>query len=56
MKQILKYHLDIDGDGQFNVETGIEFFNHMLDSFAKHGFFNLEVKAKEILELMTTIQ
>jgi imidazoleglycerol-phosphate dehydratase len=37
--------LDIDGEGQFNNETGIEFFNHMLDSFTKHGYFNLEVKA-----------
>ena len=38
--------LDLDGDGLFKVDTGIEFFNHMLDSFAKHGFFNLEVNAK----------
>ena len=42
----IKISFNIDGDGQFNIETGIEFFNHMLDSFAKHGFFDLEVKAK----------
>ncbi len=42
----IKISLDLDGDGLFNIDTGIEFFNHMLDSFAKHGFFNLEVIAK----------
>ena len=42
----IKITLDLDGKGQFNNETGIEFFNHMLDSFAKHGYFNLEIKAK----------
>lgn len=41
----IEISLDLDGKGQFNVETGIEFFNHMLDSFAKHGLFDLEVKA-----------
>ena len=42
----IKVTLNLDGDGQFNNDTGIEFFNHMLDSFARHGFFNLEVNAK----------
>jgi imidazoleglycerol-phosphate dehydratase len=42
----IKISLDLDGTGHFNNETGIEFFNHMLDSFAKHGYFNLEVNAK----------
>jgi imidazoleglycerol phosphate dehydratase HisB len=42
----IKISLDVDGTGSFNNETGIEFFNHMLDSFAKHGYFNLEVNAK----------
>jgi imidazoleglycerol-phosphate dehydratase len=42
----IKISLDLDGEGHFNNETGIEFFNHMLDSFAKHGYFNLEVNAK----------
>jgi imidazoleglycerol-phosphate dehydratase len=42
----IKITLNLDGEGQFNNETGIEFFDHMLDSFAKHGYFNLEVKAK----------
>ena len=42
----IKITLNLDGEGLFNNETGIEFFDHMLDSFAKHGYFNLEVKAK----------
>jgi imidazoleglycerol-phosphate dehydratase len=42
----IKISFNIDGNGQFSIETGIEFFNHMLDSFAKHGFFDLEVKAQ----------
>lgn len=42
----IKILLDLDGEGKFNVETGIEFFDHMLDSFAKHGRFDLEVEAK----------
>ena len=42
----IKITLNLDGEGQFNNETGIEFFDHMLDSFAKHGYFNLEVRAK----------
>jgi len=41
----IKISLDIDGTGQFNIETGIEFFDHMLNSFTKHGFYDLEVKA-----------
>ena len=35
--------LDIDGDGDSEVTTGIGFFNHMLESFAKHGLFDLTV-------------
>ncbi|MCQ2520508.1 MAG: imidazoleglycerol-phosphate dehydratase HisB [Lachnospiraceae bacterium] len=38
--------LDLDGTGQSVVDTGIGFFNHMLEGFAKHGFFNLKVSAK----------
>ncbi|WP_048188136.1 imidazoleglycerol-phosphate dehydratase HisB [Methanobacterium paludis] len=41
----IEISLNLDGKGQFHVDTGIEFFDHMLNSFAKHGFFDLEVKA-----------
>ncbi len=35
--------LAIDGDGESDADTGIGFFDHMLDSFAKHGLFDLEI-------------
>ena len=38
--------LNIDGFGNGNVNTGIGFFDHMLLSFAKHGFFDLTVSVK----------
>lgn len=42
----IEISLDIDGNGKSDVSTGINFFDHMLDSFARHGFFNLDIKAK----------
>lgn len=38
--------LDLDGGGAAEVETEIPFFNHMLESFARHGLFDLKLKAK----------
>lgn len=35
--------LNIDGTGKGIIETGIGFFNHMLDNFARHGFFDLNL-------------
>ncbi len=37
--------LNLDGSGKGNFDTGIGFFDHMLNSFARHGFFDLDVKA-----------
>ena len=37
--------LDLDGTGKFVTETGIGFFDHMLSHIAKHGVFDLEVRA-----------
>ena len=36
--------LNIDGSGVYNVSTGIGFFDHMLEGFARHGYFDLDVK------------
>jgi imidazoleglycerol-phosphate dehydratase len=36
--------LNVDGTGQYRVSTGIRFFDHMLESFARHGGFDLELK------------
>ncbi len=38
--------LEIDGTGVSKIDTGIPFFDHMLTLFAKHGLFDLEIKAK----------
>ncbi|MFO1464086.1 MAG: imidazoleglycerol-phosphate dehydratase HisB [bacterium] len=38
--------LNVDGSGKYQVDTPIPFLNHMLEAFAKHGVFDLKVKAK----------
>ena len=43
--------LELDGRGIAKVDTGIGFFDHMLRSFAKHGFFDLTVQVKGDLEV-----
>ena len=43
--------INLDGTGESVIDTGIPFMDHMLTLFAKHGFFNLEVKAKGDLEI-----
>lgn len=37
--------LNLDGSGKYNIDTPIGFFNHMLELFAKHGMFDLDIKA-----------
>ena len=43
--------LNLDGSGRSDIDTGIGFFDHMLRSFAKHGFFDLTVQVKGDLEV-----
>lgn len=38
--------LELDGTGKYDIDTGIGFFDHMLEGFARHGFFDLTVKVK----------
>lgn len=38
--------LNLDGTGKAKISTGIGFLDHMLDSWARHGYFDLTVKAK----------
>lgn len=47
----IRVSLDLDGTGVYEVETGIPFFNHMLESFAKHGLFDLRLFAKGDIEV-----
>ena len=42
----IKMSLNIDGSGKGNINSGIGFFDHMLNSFAKHGNFDLDLECK----------
>lgn len=43
--------LNVDGTGQYHVSTGIRFFDHMLESFTKHGGFDLDLNCKGDLDV-----
>lgn len=49
----IRLTLDLDGTGRSDVHTGIGFFDHMLTSFARHGFFDLTAEVKGDLEVDT---
>ncbi len=42
----ISVELELDGSGNAAVETGIPFLDHMLDSFSRHGLFNITLKAQ----------
>lgn len=44
-------HVELDGQGQAEVDTGIGFFDHMLTAFAKHSGFDVVVQAKGDLDV-----
>lgn len=43
--------IDLDGTGKTDIDTGVPFFDHMLDAFGRHGLFDLTVKAVGDLEI-----
>ena len=47
----IKVRLTIEGKGRHNISTGIRFFDHMLELFANHGAFDLELKATGDLDV-----
>lgn len=47
----IQVSIDLDGSGQYDVNTGIGFFDHMLGAFARHGLFDLKLHAKGDLEI-----
>lgn len=47
----IRIALSLDGTGKAEISTGIGFFDHMLNSFARHGLFDLEVSVKGDLEV-----
>ena len=49
----INVQLVIDGSGEYEISTGIAFFDHMLESFTRHGAFDLRLAAKGDLEVDT---
>jgi imidazoleglycerol-phosphate dehydratase len=47
----IRLKLGLDGKGRYKVSTGIRFLDHMLELFARHGGFNLEVTARGDLDV-----
>jgi imidazoleglycerol-phosphate dehydratase len=47
----IRVSLNLDGEGEHQIATGIPFFDHMLAQIARHGHFDLEIKAKGDLEI-----
>ncbi len=47
----IRVQLGLDGRGVYSVSTGVPFFNHMLELFAKHGLLDLTIKAKGDLDV-----
>lgn len=43
--------MDLDGTGKYNISTGVNFFNHMLESFSKHSMIDLDVQASGDIEI-----
>lgn len=47
----IKASLNLDGKGKSEISTGIGFFDHMLEGFSRHGFFDLTMKVNGDLEV-----
>ena len=43
--------MNLDGTGNYNISTGVNFFNHMLESFSKHSMIDLDVQAVGDIEI-----
>ena len=47
----IEVHLNLDGTGVSDVHTGIGFFDHMLNGFSRHGFFDVNISVHGDLEV-----
>ena len=47
----IRISIDLDGSGKRRIDTGVKFFDHLLDGFARHGLFDLEVSCRGDLEV-----
>ena len=50
-ESVISVELELDGAGRAEIETGMPFFNHMLESFTRHGLFDIRIKAKGDIEV-----
>jgi imidazoleglycerol-phosphate dehydratase len=47
----IRLSLNLDGEGQYQISTGVPFLNHMLELFTRHGFFDLTLQATGDVEI-----
>jgi|SRR5215813_8579492 len=47
----VRVRINLEGQGRFRINTGLPFLNHMLELFAKHGLFDLDITCKGDLEV-----
>ena len=47
----IEIKMNLDGSGNYNISTGVNFFNHMLESFSKHSMIDLDVQASGDIEI-----
>ena len=47
----IRVRIDLDGTGKTSISTGIGFYDHMLESFGRHGGFDLEIETKGDLHI-----
>jgi imidazoleglycerol-phosphate dehydratase len=47
----IRLEFDLDGNGESDIETSIPFFNHILESFTKHGKFDMKLRASGDLKV-----
>ncbi len=47
----ISLNLNLDGEGKSTIDTGVPFFNHMMELFSRHGLFDVELKATGDLEI-----
>ena len=47
--------LNLDGTGKSSLDTGVGFFDHMLDGFTRHGLFDLDIKEAASFQWMSVL-
>ena len=47
----IRIEIDLDGSGKADIETGVPFFDHMLNAFCRHGLFDMKVRVQGDIEV-----